>query len=386
MNAQNNTPQPRPAGAANSSAPASTPTESDLWEAAFSSDDPTVVLTDEELNAARRAHEKARESSSSAQSPSSAHSSAQSSQDATRPLTEAATATQPILSPAATSQSAESGANFGEPGDDNLSWLDKPAAPSTDNVRGGAASAPATAPAPATAASYEVPAPGNAHAAPSGPQATPAADDHFVIPTPAGDAGAAGSGPVLTAATALSMQKSRYSRMHLLPGLLGWLITISLMDGGLWAIQSWLTLTGQSESIEYASVVSRLFSGASNAVPVAVALGVLIFFAYLVGGYSAGRMARFAGAKQGIAVWLWQIMALILGSLATFLTPQLFQNGAASLSLQKLIAGDFANGLLAVLLVLALSFLGAILGGLCGRLYHRRVDKYPNDQVAREDA
>ena len=374
MNAQNNTPQQRPAAAA------STPTESDLWEAAFSSDDPTVVLTDEELNAARRAHEKARESSSSAQPSSSAHSSAQSSQDATRPLTETATATQPILSPGATSGGAESGADFGTPGDDNLSWLDKPAAPSPDNVHGGAATAPATAP----AASYEVPAPGNAHAASSVPPATPAADDHFVIPTPAGDA--AGSEPILTAATALSMQKSRYSRMHLLPGLLGWLITLSLMDGGLWAIQSWLTLTGQSESIEYASVVSRLFSGASNAVPVAVALSVLIFFAYLVGGYAAGRMARFAGVKQGIAVWLWQIMALILGSLATFLTPQLFQNGAASLSLQKLIAGDFANGLLAVLLVLALSFLGAILGGLLGRLYHRRVDKYPSDQVAREDA
>lgn len=368
MNAQNNAPQQRPAAAA------STPTESDLWEAAFSSDDPTVVLTDEELNAARRAHEKARESASSAQS------SAQSSQDATRPLTEAATATQPLLSANSAAQSADSGADLGEPATDNLSWLDKPAAPSADNVRGGAA--PATAP--AAAASYEVPAPGNAHAASSTPQAAPAADDHFVIPTPAGDA--AGSEPILTAATALSMQKSRYSRMHLLPGLLGWLITISLMDGGLWAIQSWLTLTGQSESIEYASVVSRLFSGASNAVPVAVALSVLIFFAYLVGGYAAGRMARFAGAKQGIAVWLWQIMALILGSLATFLTPQLFQNGVASLSLQKLIAGDFANGLLAVLLVLALSFLGAILGGLLGRLYHRRVDKYPSDQVAREDA
>lgn len=370
MNAQNNTPQQRPAAAA------STPTESDLWEAAFSSDDPTVVLTDEELNAARRAHEKAGESASSTQS------SAQSSQDMTRPLTEAATATQPVLSPSATSQGAESGADLGEPATDNLSWLDKPAAPSADNVRGGAA--PATAP--TAAASYEVPAPGNAHAAPSAPQAAPAADDHFVIPTPAGTAGAAGAEPVLTAATALSMQKSRYSRMHLLPGLLGWLITISLMDGGLWAIQSWLTLTGQSESIDYATVVSRLFSGASNAVPVAVALSVLIFFAYLVGGYAAGRMARFAGAKQGIAVWLWQIMALILGSLATFLTPQLFQNGVASLSLQKLIAGDFANGLLAVLLVLSLSFLGAILGGLLGRLYHRRVDKYPSDQVAREDA
>ena len=368
MNAQNNTPQQRPAAAA------STPTESDLWEAAFSSDDPTVVLTDEELNAARRAHEKARESVSSAQS------SAQSSQDATRPLTEAAPATQPLLSANSAAQSADSGADLGEPATDNLSWLDKPAAPSADNVRGNASTAPTAA------ASYEVPAPSNAHAAPSAQQANPADDDHFVIPTPAGDAGAAGAEPILTAATALSMQKSRYSRMHLLPGLLGWLITISLMDGGLWAIQSWLTLTGQTESIEYASVVSRLFSGASNAVPVAVALSVLIFFAYLVGGYAAGRMARFAGAKQGIAVWLWQIMALILGSLATFLAPQLFQNGVASLSLQKLIAGDFANGLLAVLLVLALSFLGAILGGLCGRLYHRRVDKYPSDQVAREDA
>lgn len=370
MNAQNNTPQQRPVAAASS------PTESDLWEAAFSSDDPTVVLTDEELNAARRAHEKARESASSAQS------SAQSSQDATLPLSvaEAATATQPILSANSAAQSTDSGADLGEPATDNLSWLDKPAAPSADNVRGGAA--PATAP--TAAASYEVPAPGNAHAASNAPQAAPAADDHFVIPAPAGDA--AGSEPILTAATALSMQKSRYSRMHLLPGLLGWLITISLMDGGQWAIQSWLTLTGQSESIEYSSVVSRLFSGASNAVPVAVALSVLIFFAYLVGGYAAGRMARFAGAKQGIAVWLWQIMALILGSLATFLTPQLFQNGVASLSLQKLIAGDFANGLLAVLLVLALSFLGAILGGLLGRLYHRRVDKYPSDQVAREDA
>ena len=368
MNAQNNTPQQRPAAAA------STPTESDLWEAAFSSDDPTVVLTDEELNAARRAHEKARESASSAQS------SAQSSQDATRPLTEAATATQPLLSANSAAQSTDSGADLGEPATDNLSWLDKPAAPSADNVRGNASTAPTAA------ASYEVPAPSNAHAAPSAQQANPADDDHFVIPTPAGDSGAAGAEPILTAATALSMQKSRYSRMHLLPGLLGWLITISLMDGGLWAIQSWLTLTGQSESIEYASVVSRLFSGTSNAVPVAVALSVLIFFAYLVGGYAAGRMARFAGAKQGIAVWLWQIMALILGSLATFLAPQLFQNGVASLSLQKLIAGDFANGLLAVLLVLALSFLGAILGGLCGRLYHRRVDKYPNDQVAREDA
>lgn len=367
MNAQNNTPQQRPAAAASS------PTESDLWEAAFSSDDPTVVLTDEELNAARRAHEKARESSSSAQS------SAQSSQDATRPLTEAATATQPILSPGATSQGAESGAHFGEPGDDNLSWLDKPAAPSTDNVRGGGA--PTTAP--ATAASYEVPAPGNAHAASSTPQADPAADDRFVIPTPAGDA--AGSDPILTAATALQMQKERYSRMHVLPGLLGWLVAITLMDGGRWGIGAWLTSTGQEQSLEYHAVIGRLLSGESSVVPVAVALSVLIFGAYLVGGYAAGRMARFAGSKQGIAVWLWHLMGLIVASLATYLVPQIFPNGTAAFSMQRLMNGDTSNGLLAIMLILALSFLGALIGGACGQIYHRRVDKYPSTRVERED-
>lgn len=365
MNAQNNAPQQRSATAAPSSTPASTPTESDLWDAAFASDDPTVVLTDEDLNAARRAHENTRAAASSTQS----------SQDATQPLSvaEAATATQPVVPAHNDAQGAEPGAGLGGPGADNLSWLDKPAAPSTDNVRGDAATAPATA------ASYEVPAPGNTRAGSS-------ADDQFVIPTPAQDSGTAGVEPVLTAATALQMQKNRYSRMHVLPGLLGWLVATSIMDGGLWGIQAWLTLTGQSTSVEYASVVSQLFTGGSHVVSVAVALGLLIFFAYLVGGYAAGRMGRFAGAKQGIAVWLWQIMALILGSLATFLVPQVFQNGVAHLSLQKLMGGDFANGLLAVLLVLALTFLGAILGGLLGRLYHRRVDKYPNDQVAREDA
>ena len=136
MNAQNNNPQQHPADAA------STPTESDLWEAAFSSDDPTVVLTDEDLNAARRAHEKARESSSSAQS----------SQDATRLwIPGAPPPPQPLLSANSAAQSTDSGADLGEPATDNLSWLDKPATPSADNVRGGATSAPATPPAPATA-------------------------------------------------------------------------------------------------------------------------------------------------------------------------------------------------------------------------------------------
>src|SRR5690606_9577609 len=40
----------------------------------------------------------------------------------------------------------------------------------------------------------------------------------------------------------------------------------------------------------------------------AVVLLVILFVAYYSGGYVAGRMARFDGAKQGVAVWLWAII------------------------------------------------------------------------------
>ena len=37
----------------------------------------------------------------------------------------------------------------------------------------------------------------------------------------------------------------------------------------------------------------------------AIALLVILLVAYYSGGYVAGRMARFSGAKQGVAVWAW---------------------------------------------------------------------------------
>jgi hypothetical protein len=45
---------------------------------------------------------------------------------------------------------------------------------------------------------------------------------------------------------------------------------------------------------------------------------VLLLISYFAGGYVAGRMARFDGAKQGIAVWLW---ALIVAVIVAILGP-----------------------------------------------------------------
>ena len=43
-----------------------------------------------------------------------------------------------------------------------------------------------------------------------------------------------------------------------------------------------------------------------------IVLAVILLLAYYCGGYVAGRMARFDGVKQGVAVWLWGIVVAIV--------------------------------------------------------------------------
>lgn len=357
----------------------SAPSDQDLWDAAFASDDPTVVLTAEDLQqaASRRAESRTADADG----------------EATRAFPS------PIPAP-----SPQDDANASEDGESAFSWLN--AAGSGSSGSSGSGTSAGSAPASNAASAPNAPehrgaqTPTDRGTAPSvTPQGTPQntaprAPERpqrggFTVPSPAGQPAQPPiiqpGEPVLTAATALQMQKERYSRMHVLPGLLGWLVAITLIDGGRWGIGAWLTLTGQEQSLEYHTVIGRLLSGEPSVIPTAVALSILIFGAYLIGGYAAGRMTRFAGTKQGIAVWLWHIMGLIVASLATYLVPQIFPNGTAAFSMQQLMDGDASNGLLAILLILALSFLGALIGGACGQIYHRRVDKHPHTQLERED-
>ena len=55
----------------------------------------------------------------------------------------------------------------------------------------------------------------------------------------------------------------------------------------------------------------------------AITLLVVLLLAYYCGGYVAGRMARFNGLKQGLAVWLWGVlMALVIAAVAAIAGAQ----------------------------------------------------------------
>lgn len=109
-----------------------------------------------------------------------------------------------------------------------------------------------------------------------------------------------------------------------------------------------------------------------------IALLAIIFVAYLAGGYVAGRMARFNGLKQGLGVWLWAVIMAVLIGIAGWLAGSRFDLLAQVNSYPRIPLNEgtlTVGGIVVAIGVVAASLIGALLGGLAGMRYHRRVDR-----------
>jgi hypothetical protein len=129
-------------------------------------------------------------------------------------------------------------------------------------------------------------------------------------------------------------------------------------------------LTDQAGDAETVGIVSA-------ALLVAVAL-----IAYFAGGYVAGRMSRFDGARQGIATWIWAIVAVIvLAILGAVAGSEYNLFGGIDLPRIPVDEGSLTAGGAITLVAIAIgTLLAAIAGGKAGERYHRRVDAagYPD--------
>ena len=105
---------------------------------------------------------------------------------------------------------------------------------------------------------------------------------------------------------------------------------------------------------------------------------VIVFVAYLCGGYVAGRMARFNGVKQGIAVWLWAVIIAIIVAIISAVAGAKFDVLANLNGFPRIPVNEGTLTIAGVVTAIGLavvSLIGAILGGLLGMRFHRRVDK-----------
>ena len=108
-----------------------------------------------------------------------------------------------------------------------------------------------------------------------------------------------------------------------------------------------------------------------------IALLAVLMLAYYAGGYVAGRMSRFDGARQGMATWaIGLIVTVALAVAAVILGVE--YNVLERLNLPSLPVGDetlATGGLIALAAMVVGTLLAAITGGKLGERYHKRVDR-----------
>lgn len=179
--------------------------------------------------------------------------------------------------------------------------------------------------------------------------------------------------------TSVPAQREAYGGIKIGAAFFGWLAAMGMA----FLLTALLAAAGTAVSVATGTNPSEAASrGAQNVQAVgwggAIVLAVIVFVSYFSGGYVAGRMARFSGARQGLGVWLWALLAAVVIAVVAAVAGSKYNvmsqlNGFPRIPVSE---GQLSTaGIVALVLVAVTSLVGAILGGMAGMGYHRRVDQ-----------
>jgi hypothetical protein len=167
-------------------------------------------------------------------------------------------------------------------------------------------------------------------------------------------------------------QREEFGGINWGAAFFGWLVAVglgALLVGLLAAAGAAVGLTELSD--EAAGNATEISLGG------AIALLAALAVAYFAGGYVAGRMSRFDGARQGVGTWLLGlVLTVVLAIVGVVLGSE--YNVLEQLELPAVPVGDSelaTGGALALIIVAAGTLVAAIAGGKAGERYHRKVDR-----------
>ncbi len=173
-------------------------------------------------------------------------------------------------------------------------------------------------------------------------------------------------------------QREEYGGINWGAAFFGWLVAVGvavLLTGLLAAAGAAIGLTETtSDAADSASAETLSTAGA-------IALIAVLAIAYYCGGYVAGRMSRFDGARQGIGVWAVGLLITLAAAILAVIAGSEY-NVVERANLPRLPVGDetlTTAGALASLAIVLGTLLCAALGGIAGARYHHKVDRagYP---------
>jgi hypothetical protein len=153
----------------------------------------------------------------------------------------------------------------------------------------------------------------------------------------------------------------------------GWLIAIGLtvlLTGVIGAIAA---------AVDYAITIDRAMAE-ENAGTIGLVSGIVLVLmmaiAYYNGGYVAGRLARFDGARQGLGVWaIGLIVTLVVAGIGALAGSQYDVLDRVDLPSIPIADETLTTGsLILAAAVLVVSLLAAVIGGKAGQRYHKRID------------
>ncbi len=169
-------------------------------------------------------------------------------------------------------------------------------------------------------------------------------------------------------------RRDEYGGVNWGAAFFGWLVAIALT----------ILLTGIFGAIATAIGSENNFdqydaerSAGTFGIITAIALLVILMIGYYAGGYVAGRMSRFDGGRQGIAVWLVGLVVTIIVVVIGIISSSQYDIFDRVNLPSFPIPTDEATigGLITLAAVIIATLLAAFVGGKAGQRYHRKIDR-----------
>lgn len=168
-------------------------------------------------------------------------------------------------------------------------------------------------------------------------------------------------------------QHEEYGGFNVGAAFFGWLVAIGIAV----LLTALLSAGGAAIGLSELSAGEARSSADTISIVGGILLLVVLAVAYYAGGYVAGRMSRFDGARQGVGVWVFGILAtLLLAALGAIAGSE--YNVLAQLNLPRIPIdeGSLATGaVIALIIAILVTLVAAMLGGKLGERYHRKVDR-----------